>query len=505
MAIRNELDISLLEVVNELGAPYGEHDGSSDVSVLSDSTASWTVDALIGKTIWNLTDGSNGVIIDNTATTITSRGLAYNILGVEETLCNIIGYSDLDGSPNTLEFEHNGIYLNSILEVGDEVELNAPGYNASPKVITAVGSFTFQFEEADGGDPTGGQVRVASGGYQSVFENDGITFSDGDSLTIGETSSYNGTYSGTVRGIDSSHFALPVNYSSDETGVCYNSAVSLSGGTDNDWDSGDQYYMEGESIPGNLSYCFDVAVNAKFDSDYGGDSYAGAGTGWDRLSNFINYNALVSPPAFELIDWDGNLYTSVTIGSQKWMVENWKCTKNGLAMTIPEKTMTSEWESQTNTSTGARCYYLNDSSYKSTYGLLYNWYTVNHTMFQFLPSYVINKGWRIPSKTDWETLVATIGGDPVGGSMKEAGTTHWDSPNTDATNSTGFTSLPGMVRDSSGSFVGTGVGEYAYYWSSTAYDTDDGYYMWNGYSSNGYVLTNLPKKMGMSIRLVKDA
>ena len=101
---------------------------------------------------------------------------------------------------------------------------------------------------------------------------------------------------------------------------------------------------------------------------------------------------------------------------------------------------------QTLTSPGY-CWYNNDAStYKDTYGALYNWYTANN-------SKLCPIGWHVPTDTEWAILTDYLGGpDMAGGKMKEIGISHWESPNTGATNESGFTALPGGFRNLLGTF-----------------------------------------------------
>ena len=500
MAVPDSNIFTLKQVVSTLHPQMSKHDGSSNVSVLYDSTKNWTTNQWIGRTIYNIFDYSYGLIVSNTSNTITSREFSFNILGVEDTQCDITGYSDLGGTPNTLEFEHNGAYLNSILEVGDEVELNAPGYDASPKVITAVGSFTFQFEEADGGDPTGGQVRVASGGYQSIFENDSITINDGDSLVIEDSNSYNGTYTSAARGINSSHFALPVNYSSDETGTAYRDNP-LMGGLDNDWDTNDYYNIIGESSIGDLKDCFDVAVNSKFDSDYGGDSYTGEGTGWDRLYNFRNYGG---SGAGTVTDIEGNVYDTVSFTEDgvtyEVMADNLNTRKYSNGDDINWVIDQSTWNS---TTYGAYCIYGNPfdfgavSTIRGGYGLLYNWNALLDSR-GLAPT-----GWHIMNSEEWEALNQHYGGSTdSGGHMKEAGTTYWTTPNTGADNTSSFTARPGGQRDNAGFKE---VGTRGYFWRGIGENGSEyGYISHLDYNSNDYTATVDYKYKGCSVRCCKD-
>jgi len=128
---------------------------------------------------------------------------------------------------------------------------------------------------------------------------------------------------------------------------------------------------------------------------------------------------------------------------------------------------------------------------------LYNWYAVTDSR-NIAPA-----GWHVPSDAEWQTLVDYLGGDAVaGGKMKEAGYSHWQSPNTGATNERGFTALPGGSRYHDGSFYGMGYSTY--FWSCTEYDTN---YAWSRALSYGYsdVYRGYDYgRIGFSVRLVRD-
>jgi uncharacterized protein (TIGR02145 family) len=124
-------------------------------------------------------------------------------------------------------------------------------------------------------------------------------------------------------------------------------------------------------------------------------------------------------------------------------------------------------QDQSNNSKIEKYCYDNSESNCSVYGGLYQW---DETM-QYVTSEggrgICPEGWHIPSDAEWDVLVNYLGGSGVaGGKMKEAVDTHWITPNTGATNSSGFTGLPGGYRNSSsGSFYG--LGGSGYFWSSS--------------------------------------
>lgn len=155
-------------------------------------------------------------------------------------------------------------------------------------------------------------------------------------------------------------------------------------------------------------------------------------------------------------DIDGNVYNTVTIGTQIWMKENLKVTKlnDGTPMTLVLND--NDWGSNT---VPSYSWCGNDANTKNIYGILYNCYCV-------MTNKLCPSGWHVPTDAEWTTLTDFLGGEDVaGGKMKEKGTTHWLSPNTDATNESGFTGLPAGYRHQWS--PADQVGEDAYFWSST--------------------------------------
>ena len=195
-------------------------------------------------------------------------------------------------------------------------------------------------------------------------------------------------------------------------------------------------------------------------------------------------------------DADGNVYSTIKIGTQTWMVENLKTTKYNDGTSIPNVTNQTAWNGLT---TGAYCYYNNDAAvYGTKYGCLYNWYTVNTEK-------LAPKGWHVPTDDEWTTLSDFLGGEDVAGS-KMTSTTGWDSPNASSTNSSGFTALPGGYRlDSEGFF--DSAGETGCWWSSTECNLSKAW-GWGLYeeSNSFYQLDRdaASKIDGYSIRCIRD-
>jgi len=187
-------------------------------------------------------------------------------------------------------------------------------------------------------------------------------------------------------------------------------------------------------------------------------------------------------------------YPSVLIGSQYWMEKNLDVTTYRNGDPIPYVTDATTWSGLT---TGAWCYYDNDPANGPLYGKLYNWYAVNDSR-GLAPT-----GWHVPTDAEWSTLTTTLGGESVaGGKMKVAGTTRWTTPNTGATNSSGFAGLPGGVRGYDGSFYN--VVYYGYWWSASEYDAAYAWYRDLDYVSSGVGRSYYDKTDGFSVRVVRD-
>lgn len=156
-------------------------------------------------------------------------------------------------------------------------------------------------------------------------------------------------------------------------------------------------------------------------------------------------------------DADGNVYQTVIIDTQEWIKENLKTTRFNDGIAIPLVSGNTAWE---NLNTPAYCYYNNDSiTNKSVYGAMYNWYAVN-------TGKLCPVGWRVPTNIDWNNLIDFLGGSFVASSaMRESGTLHWLSPNSDADNSSNFTALPAGHRMLSGNY--NDIGGYTSFWTST--------------------------------------
>ena len=205
------------------------------------------------------------------------------------------------------------------------------------------------------------------------------------------------------------------------------------------------------------------------------------------------YLGLTGLQAQTVKDIDCNVYKTATIGTQVWMAENLRTTKYNDGTAIPLVTDDKAWDAL---NTPACCWYKNDAtSNKTTYGALYNWYTVGTNK-------LCPKGWHVPTDAEWTTLTTYLGGESVaGGKLKETGTTHWESPNTGATNESGFKALSGGDREFG---VFSYIGYSGYWWSATGINATEARYRSMNYHNSNVKRNSIFKKIGYSVRCLRD-
>jgi uncharacterized protein (TIGR02145 family) len=204
------------------------------------------------------------------------------------------------------------------------------------------------------------------------------------------------------------------------------------------------------------------------------------------------------PGVSTVTDIDGNVYKTVTIGNQVWMAEDLKTTRyrNGdlIGTTNPatldisgESAPTYQWA------------YAGNERNVATYGRLYTWYASTDSRA------IAPAGWHVPTDAEWTALVTFLGGESVAqGKLKEAGTTHWNGPNSDATNESGFTALPGGNRFGDKGFIG--LGDFTHWWTSTEHDAK---FAWRRVLGKDAPMGRTggwaDKKIGWLVRCVREA
>jgi uncharacterized protein (TIGR02145 family) len=193
----------------------------------------------------------------------------------------------------------------------------------------------------------------------------------------------------------------------------------------------------------------------------------------------------------QVTDKDGNTYKTVTINKQIWMAENLNVEHYRNGDPIPQVQDKEEWD---NLTTGAWCYYDNNSGNGTTYGKLYNWYAVSDSR-GFAPD-----GWHVPTNDEWTKLTDFLGGVEVAGEKMKT-TSGWDEGG-NGTNKSGFTAIPGGYRNHEGYFIN--IGRNALFWTSTEFNSTNIWFR-NVIGSIPDVYTpNYAKDFGLSVRCIKD-
>jgi uncharacterized protein (TIGR02145 family) len=200
-----------------------------------------------------------------------------------------------------------------------------------------------------------------------------------------------------------------------------------------------------------------------------------------------------------MTDQEGNVYKTIVIGTQEWMAENLSTSVYRNGDVIATGLSTSQW---TNTVQGAWAYFQNDASKNCPFGKLYNWYACVDARELCPP------GWHVPTDADWTVLSDYLGGEAIaGGKMKTLGmsdsaTGLWSAPNSGATNSSGFSGIPGGYRMLQGPY--SNLEFIGYYWSSSDFVTLSAYYRYIIYDDVDLTRATGGKGNGFSVRCLRD-
>lgn len=214
----------------------------------------------------------------------------------------------------------------------------------------------------------------------------------------------------------------------------------------------------------------------------------------DSITYTISAGIVSNPGAG--VTFDGYAYSSIVLGNgQEWMSENLRTTVYANGDAIPNVIDANQWASLT---TGGWAYYNNDSQWENPFGKLYNWYTVADSR-NVCPAF-----WHVPSEAEWQLLSDYLGGNFVsGGKMKSIGTQNWLSPNTDATNESGFSGHPGGFRSNANGTFGN-MTYNGYWWSTNDHGIDEAGVNFLDHSNAWRDFGSNPKRDGLSVRCVKD-
>jgi len=259
-----------------------------------------------------------------------------------------------------------------------------------------------------------------------------------------------------------------------------------------------------QTIAGNKTFTGTTTVSTPVNgSDAATKAYV------DALQQTIN--ELESQPGIAK-DVDGNLYTTIKIGTQVWMAENLKTTRYKDGTDIVLITDAGGWSFG---GIPGYCWYdNNEASYKNTHGALYNWYSVNTGL-------LCPAGWHVPADDELTKLEnyliangynydGTTSGNKIAKSL--ASTTLWQSTTTagavgntdypDKRNAIGFTALPSGYRLYNGTY--TAVGSLFSLWSSTEYSTSTAWYRSMSCWDADVDSSSFDKRNGHSVRCLRD-
>ena len=225
------------------------------------------------------------------------------------------------------------------------------------------------------------------------------------------------------------------------------------------------------------------------------------GTAYGNQESFNTLAPAFSCGTSTVSDIDGNNYNTIQIGQQCWTQSNLRVGKYRNGNTITNITNSTTWSQANSSNIGAWCNYNNSITNGNIFGRLYNWYAVNDTR-GLCPS-----GWHVPNDGEWTVLVNYLGGDSwAGGALKSTTILPtvggWTSPNTSASNASGFTALPGGYRVTNGTFFE--VGSYGGWWSTSSTGTNLAWVrlLWYGVANVDRV--SYDQRFGFSVRCIRD-
>lgn len=303
-------------------------------------------------------------------------------------------------------------------------------------------------------------------------------------LPIGNITSTSSTSGGSISGTGGSLVT--------QRGVCWSTSQNptTANSSTNDGNGNGSFTSNLNGLTSNMTYYVRAyAINS-------------AGTAYGNQQIFTTTNigsGIVSNPGAG-VTYNGYAYSSVILGNgQEWMSENLRTANYRNGDPIPTGLDNATWQANwLATTSGAYAIYNNDNVNDSIYGKLYNWYAVSDVRN------VCPAGWHVPTDNEWITLTDYLGGEAVaGGKMKTTALQYWTSPNTDATNESGFSGLPGGYRNDDGGFYN--VGDYGYWWSSSeSFTTSFAWYRYLGYISGVANRSYSNELNGFSVRCLRD-
>ncbi len=518
---------------NSIGTNYGDQ-----VTVTTSALAP-VLTTTAASAITSTTASSGGNITSDGGTSVTARGVCWAITQ-NPTVANSITTdgtgsgtftSNLTGLAPGTTYYAKAYATNSIgTTYGNQVTVSTTA--VAPVLTTTAISAISSTTASSGGNisSNGGSAVTARGVCWAVTQNPTIA----NSMTTNGTGS--GTFTSSLTGLLPGTTYYVKAYATNSIGTTYGDQISLttsaiapvlttttaSAITSTTASSGGNITSDGGSAVTVRGVCWNTqqyptVANSRTTESSGSGTFTSNLTGLapgttyyvkayatnsigTTYGNQVTFTTTVLPIVFNqdlsygtVSDIDGNVYKTITIGTQTWMAENLKTTKYRNGDPIAYITDAS-WGAL---ATGAYCWCNNDAANnKAIYGALYNGYAVADNR-NIAPT-----GWHVPTIAEWNTLITYLNRDLAGGKLKEIGNSHWYFNNTDATNNSGFTALPGGSHFSNGFFYWYGT--IGYWWSSTESSPGNAWYLTMA-NTTSYVNTNTDNKSdGFSVRCVRD-
>lgn len=463
--------------------------GNIDGTLITlDQTTNVTIDGRINRlgSTKSLTFQNNSTHVDAETIEFTNTPTQTSVIycnGIDEAL---VQWSPLAGV-TTYTVGKNSIEFINLKDAFDYLNLGA----ASGDIVLQINGNCYESQSAILNDSGGGinytSVTIYPIGNYSIFGNSNIFFTK-TGIYLGD-----GVFNPDFILLQNGNFKCSYN---SGNGIFYAGDSS-----DHIWKSTD--YGSTWSDLGAVSYDVDPSginfiVKSQNRFIYG---YTKIGYSDNDFSSFTLTSVGINPISCVVYDTNilicgdssGHIYRSIDNGTNWTDIGKQQSQESINALLLIDTSISSAWSLD---SSGAYCWYDDNENYKNTYGALYNWYAVNNTR-DLAP-----EGWKIPSRADFNLLISYLDGSLVaGGKLKEVGTDHWDYPNTGATDSFGFKSLPAGYRDASGNF--SNLFTNSYYWTSTS-DGISSFVYYDSYNNTFLEnSTGFSKNDGLSVRCMR--
>ena len=510
-----------VKATNWLGTTYGD-----DVTFTASGQVP-TVTTTVPSSVTNTTALSGGTITSDGGATVTLRGVCWST-SENPTVALITKTTDGTGT-GTFTSSITGLTANTTYHVrayatnsigtayGSDLTFTAN------QVVLATLTTTAPYNITRHTASSGGNISSAGGGNISTR---GVCWSATANPTTADNTtadgSGTGSFSSSIAGLEANTYYHVRAYAVNEAGTAYGNdvrfetAYTIPTVTTNDASnitfttatSGGNVLLQGGEDVTAKGVCWNTTgtptiIDSHTTDGAGLGSYTSNMTGLTANTTYyvrayatnIEGTAYGNETSFKTLfpdcgtvtDADGNTYNTVIIGTQCWTAENLEATHFNDGTPIP--------------SFGYKWYNNDSMMFKPAYGALYTFglFDIEYGgRLDLCPT-----GWHIPSDNEWTILTTYLGGNDIAGSkLKEMGLQHWSSPNSDATNETGFTALPGGYF-----YYGTfhDIGNEGRWWTSSGGSGDNAYCRimssdspgvtrsYDGYKSDYY-----------SIRCVKD-